>query len=65
MDERTGEVFKFPTQKELDEAKKNNPFLVEVDCDKMCDFREKRFDRIFCVANRSQRRRIKCQIKKK
>jgi len=65
MDTRTGEIFDFPTQQELDDAKKNNPFLVEVDCDKICDFREGRNGKVFCIANREQRREIKCQIKKK
>lgn len=65
MDTRTGELFGFKNQQELDEAKKNNPFLVEVDYDLICDFREKRNEKTFCIANRMQRRLIKCQIKRK
>ena len=65
MDERTGEIFDFPSQQELDEAKKTNPFLREIDCKKLCDFRETRNGRYFCIANRVQRRLIKCQIKRK
>ena len=53
MDTRTGEIFKFPTKKELDEAKKKNPFLIEVDCSSLCEFGElKRDGRTFCISNR-------------
>lgn len=65
MDTKTGEIFDFKNGKELETALKENINLVEVDCNQMCDFREERFERFFCTANRSQRRRIKCQIKKK
>jgi len=64
MDTRTGEIFKFPSQKELDEAKKKNPYLIEVNCDKKCELGIWKGEKFFCIANRSQRRRIKCQIKK-
>ena len=65
MDERTGEIFKFSNQKELDEAKKNNPFLVEVDCNSLCELGERRGEKTFCIANRVQRRLIKCKIKRR
>jgi len=65
MDTRTGEIFDFKNGKELKTALKNNINLVEVDCNQLCDFREERSGRFFCTANRSQRRKIKCQIKRK
>ena len=65
MDTKTGEIFDFKNGEELKTALKENVNLVEVDCNQICDFREERFGRFFCIANRSQRRRIKCQIKKK
>ena len=65
MDTKTGEIFDFKNGKELKTALKNNINLVEVDCNQLCDFREERFGRFFCIANREQRRKIKCQIKKK
>jgi len=65
MDIRTGEIFDFNNKQELDKAKKKNPFLREIDCEKLCNFREGRNGRYFCIANRKQRRKIKCQIKRK
>ena len=65
MDTRTGEIFKYPTQAELEKAFENNSFLIEVDCSSLCDFREQRKGKSFCTANRMQRRLIKCQIKRK
>ncbi|TET25051.1 MAG: hypothetical protein E3J76_01950 [Candidatus Aminicenantes bacterium] len=65
MDIRTGEISDFKNQQELEEAKKNNPYLIEVDCDKKCELGIWKGEKFFCIANRSQRRRIKCQVKKK
>lgn len=65
MDERTGEIFKFPSQEDLEKARKDNPFMIEVDCNKGCDFREIRNEKTFCIANRMQRRLIKCQVKRR
>ncbi len=64
MDIRTNEIFDFKNKQELDKAKQSNPFLREVNCKQLCGFREMRGEKFFCIANRSQRRRIKCQIKK-
>ena len=69
MDTETGEIFDFKNIEELFKAQKKNPNLVEVNCDKGCDFRIRKTvgsegEKTFCIANRSQRRRIKCQIKK-
>lgn len=65
MDTRTREIFDFVNQKVLEKALDKNPYLVEVDCDKMCDFRDERFGRSFCTANRGQRRGLKCLVKRK
>ena len=60
----TNEVSDFKNEKALKKALENNPYLVEVDCNQGCEFRESRFERYFCIANRKQRRKIKCQIKR-
>lgn len=65
MDIRTGEISDFKNQQELEEAKKKNPYLIEVNCDKKCELGIWKGEKFFCIANRSQRRRIKCQVKKK
>lgn len=65
MDERTGEIFDFKNKQKLDEAKKKNPYLIEVNCDKKCELGIWKGEKFFCIANREQRRKIKCQIKKK
>ena len=60
MDTRTGEIFDFKNGSELKSALKINSNLVEVDCNQLCKFRVERDRKIFCTANRKQRRRIKC-----
>jgi len=65
MDTKTGEIFNFKDEQKLKAALKENINLVEVDCNSLCDFRQEKFGRFFCIANRKQRREIKCQIKKK
>lgn len=64
MNTRTGEIFGFKNKQELDKAKEKNSYLVEVNCKKICEFREDRNGRDFCIANRQQRRAIKCYIPK-
>ena len=64
MDTRTGEIFDFKNKQELKKASEANPYLVEINCDLICDFRVERNGKSFCTANRKQRRKIKCQVKR-
>ena len=64
MDKRTGEIFEFPNEKKLNEAKKGNAYLVEVNCRVLCQYRVVKDNRVYCVGNRKQRRELKCFIKK-
>ena len=64
MDKRTGEIFKFESNKWLKEARERNPYLIEVDCNEMCKSLKKVGNQIFCRANRAQRRKIKCVTRK-
>ncbi len=64
MNKETKEISEFENLAELNKEIELNPSLVEVKCDKLCNFREKRGEKVFCGANRFQRRLIKCQIKK-
>ena len=64
MDTRTGELFYFENWKELEKAQKTNPNLVEFNCKLGCGYKETIDKKIFCRANRSQRRKIGCKIPK-
>ena len=64
MNKETNEISEFKNKAELVKEMELNPSLVEVKCNKICEFREKRGEKVFCVANRFQRRMIKCQIKR-
>lgn len=64
MDTRTNEIFDFASEVDLNKAKAGNPYLVEVSCDKLCEYRKRKDNRSFCIANRRQRRALKCTAKK-
>ena len=61
MDTRTGEITEFPNNGMPQSAMRKNPYLKPVNCNVFCEFlRKSKDEKTFCLANRKQRRKLRC-----